>query len=103
MRNYEEDVDESMTDIFKKENIKDYKGIYFKEKESQRYYEGNAHFSYKELIKLLDLHKATLQQERKEPENLVAIEPYKPTNKTESSKSIKEIEIVTINVISLLK
>ena len=85
--NFDEENDESMTEIFKKENITNFKGIYYKEKETQRFFEGKAHFSYKELYKVLELLSATLQ----------SIKPIElPINNINPIK--KEIETVSIDV-----
>lgn len=87
----EDEVEESMTDIFKKEIITNFKGIYYTEKENQRYFEGKAHFSYKELVKVLELLHSSLPPERKQTDSSFHI-------KVPSSKNVSEIERVTINV-----
>ena len=34
--------------------MEDYKGIYYNDETEQKYYEGGAHFKYKELYKILE-------------------------------------------------
>jgi hypothetical protein len=87
----EDEVEESMTDIFKQDIITNFKGIYYTEKENQRFFEGKAHFSYKELFKVLELLYASLPADRKFIET-------SSHNKVPSSKNVAEIETVTINV-----
>jgi hypothetical protein len=45
-------------------NINDYKGQYYKENSEKKYYEGGAHFSYKELYKRLIEISKVLSPER---------------------------------------
>lgn len=46
-------------------NLENFKGIYFGNEEDQKFYEGGAHFKYKQLCKILEKIVTTLPNERR--------------------------------------
>ena len=57
--------------------MEDYKGIYYNDDKEQQYYEGGAHFKYKELYKILE-------------------ELSKKINSKKIPKTIKHVSIISI-------
>ena len=57
--------------------MKEYKGIYYNDDKEQQYYEGGAHFKYKELYKILE-------------------ELSKKINSKKIPKTIKHVSIISI-------
>lgn len=61
--------------------MEDYKGIYYNDETEQKYYEGGAHFKYKELYKILE-------------------ELSKKINSKKIPKTIKQVRIIFFNIYS---
>jgi len=74
------------------EQIGQYKGIFYNNKTTHRYYEGGAHFSYFALVKILKELKNDLNKERKTPPS-----PSSTSSSKEKEKK-KMVEIKKLNM-----
>ena len=74
------------------EKTTQYKGIFYKNKTSHKFYEGGAHFSYHALAKILNKIKDDLNKDREAPDLM----PQK--EEKEVKESIERIEIKKINI-----
>jgi hypothetical protein len=77
--------DEDNEDFCDLKNMKEYKGVFFNEDTEKKYYEGGAHFSYKDLyLRLLDVSKirsdSTLRSAKAETVSLDKKEEVKKIN-----------------------
>ena len=81
-----------------------YKGIFYKNKVSHKFYEGGAHFSYYSLIKILNEIKDDLNKEREKDLLLNKNETKeKIIKENEIKENIEKIEIKKINIPILSK
>ena len=81
------------------EHVGQYKGIFYNNKTTHRYYEGGAHFSYFALVKILKELKADLNKERKTP-------PSGSSNSSSKEKEqtkMKEIKKLNMPILSMQK
>ena len=78
------------------ENIGQYKGIFYNNKTTHRFYEGGAHFSYIELVKILK----DLKKSRNNDSFNTSLESSSSSNRKEKTKLINKMKI---NMLSLSK
>jgi hypothetical protein len=94
------------------ENNKQYKGIFYNQKASHKFYEGGAHFSYYSLVKILKSIKEDLNRNREEREEKEEREtekeeekynqkkretPEEENNEKNQKKDLKKINIPILN------
>lgn len=87
------------------ENIKQYKGLFYNQKTSHKFYEGGAHFSYISLVKILNRLKEELNKDRvekgKEEEKFQ--ENKRETEKGESGEQTQKKLVKKISIPVLTK
>ena len=81
------------------EQIGQYKGIFYNNKTTHRYYEGGAHFSYYALVKILKELKNELNKERKTPPSPSSTS----SSKEKEQKKIIEIKKLNMPLLSMQK
>lgn len=83
------------------EQIGQYKGIFYNNKTTHRYYEGGAHFSYYALVKILKELKNELNKDRKSPPSASSNSSSK--EKEKEHKKILEIKKLNMPLLSKQK
>lgn len=83
------------------EQLGQYKGIFYNNKTTHRYYEGGAHFSYYSLVKVLKELKNELNKERKNPSSPSSASSSK--EKERENKKIMEIKKINMPLLSKQK